>query len=67
MVQELFEVLRTVNAESGTALLLVEQNAELALRVASRVYLLVVGSVAATGEAEAFRSNDSIRRAYLGY
>jgi branched-chain amino acid transport system ATP-binding protein len=67
VVQELFEVLRTVNAESGTALLLVEQNAELALRVASRVYLLEVGSVAATGEAEAFRSNDSIRRAYLGY
>ena len=67
VVQELFEVLRTVNAESGTGLLLVEQNAELALEVASRVYLLEVGSVAASGDAEAFRSNDAIRRAYLGY
>ena len=67
VVQELFQVLRTVNAESGTALLLVEQNAELALEVASRVYLLEVGSVAASGDAETFRANDSIRRAYLGY
>jgi branched-chain amino acid transport system ATP-binding protein len=66
-VQGLFDVLRQVNADSGTALLLVEQNAELALDIASRVYLLEVGSVAASGPTEVFRSNDSIRRAYLGY
>jgi branched-chain amino acid transport system ATP-binding protein len=67
IVQGLFEVLRQVNADSGTALLLVEQNAELALDIASRVYLLEVGSVAASGPTEVFRSNDTIRRAYLGY
>jgi branched-chain amino acid transport system ATP-binding protein len=67
IVQGLFEVLRQVNADSATALLLVEQNAELALDIASRVYLLEVGSVAASGPTEDFRSNDTIRRAYLGY
>jgi branched-chain amino acid transport system ATP-binding protein len=67
IVQGLFEVLRQLNAESHTALLLVEQNAELALDVANRVYLLEVGSVAESGAAEDFRNNDSIRRAYLGY
>ena len=67
IVQGLFDVLREVNAESGTALLLVEQNAELALDIAARVYLLEVGSVAASGPAADFRDNDAIRRAYLGY
>ena len=67
VVQELFGVLRAVNADSGTALLLVEQNAELALDIAARVYLLEVGSVAASGPTAAFRENDAIRRAYLGY
>ena len=66
-VQELFGVLREVNTTSGTALLLVEQNAELALDIAARVYLLEVGSVAATGPTQTFRDNDAIRRAYLGY
>ncbi len=67
IVQGLFEVLRQVNADSGTALLLVEQNAELALDIANRVYLLEVGSVAASGPTAEFRSSDTIRRAYLGY
>jgi branched-chain amino acid transport system ATP-binding protein len=67
VVQGLFRVLRDLNAESGAALLLVEQNAELALDIAARVYLLEVGSVAASGPAESFRENDAIRRAYLGY
>jgi branched-chain amino acid transport system ATP-binding protein len=67
IVQGLFQVLRDVNIHSGTALLLVEQNAELALEIAARVYLLEVGTVAASGDAEVFRSNDTIRRAYLGY
>jgi branched-chain amino acid transport system ATP-binding protein len=67
IVQELFGTLRTVSAESGTALLLVEQNAELALDIASRVYLLEVGSVASSGTADSFRENNNIRQAYLGY
>ena len=67
IVQTLFQVLHSVNSDSGTALLLVEQNAELALDIASRVYLLEVGAVVETGPTETFRSNDAIRRAYLGY
>ena len=67
VVQGLFKVLKELNADDGTALLLVEQNAELALAIASRVYLLEVGAVAASGATEAFRGNDAIRRAYLGY
>ena len=67
VVQEVFRVLGGLNAASGTALLLVEQNAELALDLASRVYLLEVGTVVSTGSSESFRSNDAIRRAYLGY
>jgi branched-chain amino acid transport system ATP-binding protein len=67
VVQELFRVLRQLNADNGTGLLLVEQNAELALDIAARVYLLEVGTVAASGPAEEFRANDAIRRAYLGY
>ncbi|HTJ35717.1 MAG TPA: ABC transporter ATP-binding protein [Dactylosporangium sp.] len=67
VVAGLFEVLGRINAESGTALLLVEQNAELALALAGRAYLLEVGRVAGQGAAGEFRDNDAVRRAYLGY
>jgi branched-chain amino acid transport system ATP-binding protein len=67
VVQGLFTVLRQLNTDEDTALLLVEQNAALALDLASRVYLLEVGTVAASGTAETFRGNDAVRRAYLGY
>ncbi len=66
IVGELFEVLAEVNREQGTALLLVEQNADLALGIASRVYLLEVGRVIAEGDAARFQADESIRRAYLG-
>ncbi|MDX6741168.1 ABC transporter ATP-binding protein [Actinocorallia sp. A-T 12471] len=66
IVAELFEVLGEVNRTQGTALLLVEQNADLALGLASRVYLLEVGRVVAEGDADRFRGDESIRRAYLG-
>ena len=67
IVQGLFGVLRELNAEIGVSLLLVEQNAELALEIASRVYLLDVGTIASSGDTAAFRGNDAIRHAYLGY
>jgi branched-chain amino acid transport system ATP-binding protein len=67
VVADLFAVLGRINKESGTALLLVEQNADLALALASRVYLLEVGRVASSGAADEFRDNDAVRRAYLGY
>jgi branched-chain amino acid transport system ATP-binding protein len=67
VVAELFEVLARINAESGTALLLVEQNAELALSLAGRAYLMEVGRVAGQGAAADFRDNAAVRHAYLGY
>jgi branched-chain amino acid transport system ATP-binding protein len=67
VVQEVFRVLAELNADSGTALLLVEQNAALALDIASRAYLLEVGVVVSSGTSEALRDNDAIRKAYLGY
>jgi ABC-type branched-subunit amino acid transport system ATPase component len=53
--------------EDGTAMLIVEQNAELALDLASRVYLLETGEVVSSGAAADLRHSDSVRRAYLGY
>jgi branched-chain amino acid transport system ATP-binding protein len=67
VVQEVFRVLQELNSESGTALLLVEQNAALALDIASRAYLLEVGLVISSGSTDLLRDNDSIRKAYLGY
>jgi branched-chain amino acid transport system ATP-binding protein len=67
VVQDLFETMGQINRDAGTALLFVEQNAQLALDIASRVYLLEVGSVTSSGTAEEFRNDNSIRAAYLGY
>ena len=66
ITQEVFDVLRRLNSEDGLSVLLVEQNANLALRVASRVYLLETGTVVASGTAAEISSDDSIRKAYLG-
>ena len=66
ITQELFEVLRKLNAEEGLSVLLVEQNANLALKVAHRVYLLETGNIVASGTASEIASDDSIRKAYLG-
>jgi branched-chain amino acid transport system ATP-binding protein len=67
VVQELFNVLHRLNQENGMAILLVEQNANLAMKIAHRVYLLETGSIVASGEAEAMQADDSVRKAYLGY
>jgi ABC-type branched-subunit amino acid transport system ATPase component len=67
VVRSVFDVLREINAEDGTAMLIVEQNAELALDLASRVYLLEVGEVVTSGAAADLRDSDTVRRAYLGY
>ncbi|KAA1425180.1 ABC transporter ATP-binding protein [Mumia zhuanghuii] len=67
VVQELFDTLSQINKADGTALLIVEQNAELAMDLADTVYLLDVGTIAATGTPAEFRSDDAVRSAYLGY
>jgi branched-chain amino acid transport system ATP-binding protein len=63
----IFAALRRLSAEEGLALLLVEQNATLALATASRAYVLEVGRVALAGSSEELRADESVRRSYLGY
>ena len=67
LVRELFEILRQINARDGVSMLLVEQNASLALRLAREAYLLETGRVVIAGSAEAIRSDEAVRRSYLGY
>jgi len=62
----LFEALRRINRELGTAMLMVEQNANLALEIADKAYVLETGSIVLSGPAAEIASNDSIRAAYLG-
>jgi branched-chain amino acid transport system ATP-binding protein len=67
IVQELFGILGRLNKEEGLAILLVEQNANLAMEIADRAYLLETGTIIASGDAETIRNDDTIRKAYLGY
>jgi branched-chain amino acid transport system ATP-binding protein len=67
VVRELFSILRTINAQSGVALMLVEQNAAMALDLAERAYVLETGRVVLAGSAAEIKNDDAVRRAYLGY
>jgi branched-chain amino acid transport system ATP-binding protein len=67
LVQQMFRTLAELNEANGTAILLVEQNANLALEIAHRVYLLETGSIVASGDAESMLHDDAVRKAYLGY
>lgn len=66
VTQELFGVLKSLNQQEGLSVLLVEQNANLALKIANKVYLLETGQVVASGDAESIAGDERIRRAYLG-
>ena len=63
----MFNILYQLNQENGMAILLVEQNANLAMKLAHRVYLLETGNIVASGDAEMMQADDSVRKAYLGY
>jgi len=67
VVRDIFTILRRINREDGVSILLVEQNAELALELASEVHLLETGRVVLSGPAAELRADAAIRRAYLGY
>lgn len=67
LTRELFEALGELNRRTGTSVLLVEQNANLALGIATRGYVLESGRCVLAGDAAELRSNDDVRRAYLGY
>jgi branched-chain amino acid transport system ATP-binding protein len=67
ITQELFGVLEGLHRDEGLSVLLVEQNANLAMHIASRVYLLEIGRIVASGSAAELSADDSIRKAYLGF
>jgi branched-chain amino acid transport system ATP-binding protein len=66
IVEDLFERFVAINRDHGTTMLIVEQNAQLALSIANRGYVLESGSISIQGKAENLIQNDAIRRAYLG-
>ncbi|MBV8091456.1 MAG: ABC transporter ATP-binding protein [Alphaproteobacteria bacterium] len=67
IVEELFGILREVNRETGVAMLIVEQNAALALEFAEYAYLLETGRIVMNGPAATIAADEGVRRAYLGY
>jgi len=67
VTREIFRIVRTINKDEGVSVLLVEQNAAMALELADHAYLLETGRVVMSGSAAELRKDDSIRRSYLGY
>ena len=65
LVQEIFSIIHDVN-QSGVTILLVEQNAKMALEIANRAYVLETGSIVMSGDAHELANNDQVRKAYLG-
>jgi branched-chain amino acid transport system ATP-binding protein len=67
LVRELFDILRRINQREQVSMLLVEQNAAMALELAGSAYLLETGRVVLAGTSDELKRNDAVRRAYLGY
>ena len=67
VVGELFGIVRRLNEEQGLTVLVVEQNATVALDVASRAYVLEVGKVAVAGSSDELQRHEGVRKSYLGY
>jgi branched-chain amino acid transport system ATP-binding protein len=67
VVRAIFEIIRTINQTDHVAVLLVEQNARIALEMSSHAYVLEVGHVAVKGTSSELKGNESVRRSYLGY
>ena len=66
IVKQIFEIIKKINAESKTTIFLVEQNANMALKVAHRGYVMETGRVSMADTAENLLVNDQVRKAYLG-
>ncbi len=66
IIQQIFDIIATINKEEGTTILLVEQNANLALQAASRGYVVETGEITLEDKASALLENPKIREAYLG-
>jgi len=67
VVKDIFGVMRDINRTQGVSILLVEQNAAMALRLADRAHLLETGRIVRSGSSAELMNDDAVRRAYLGY
>jgi len=67
IVSEIFRILATINKEEKVSMLLVEQNANIALELADHVYLIETGTIVISGPSAIISRDESVRRAYLGY
>jgi branched-chain amino acid transport system ATP-binding protein len=67
IVREIFEIMRGINKNEKVSILLVEQNAAMALNLADRAYLIETGNVVLSGTSEEIKQNEAVRRSYLGY
>jgi branched-chain amino acid transport system ATP-binding protein len=67
VVREFFRIVRELNEKEGLTVLVVEQDARIALKASARAYVLEVGRVALTGTSDELRGDESIRKSYLGY
>ncbi len=65
LVEEIFQIIQDVN-KGGVTVLLVEQNAKMAMQIANRVYVMETGNITMSGQAEELRNNEQVRKAYLG-
>ncbi|MGE5613761.1 MAG: ABC transporter ATP-binding protein [Bacillota bacterium] len=65
LVQEIFRIIRNIN-DAGTTILLVEQNASMALQVANRAYVMETGSIVLSGDGKKLMQSEEIKKAYLG-
>lgn len=65
LVQEIFDIIQEIN-KNGTTVLLVEQNAKMALQIAHRAYVLETGRIISSGKASDLLNNDDVKKAYLG-
>tara|TARA_R110002096_G_scaffold412352_2_gene612809 strand:- start:37 stop:747 length:711 start_codon:yes stop_codon:yes gene_type:complete len=67
IVQEIYQIMRRIREQEGVTMLLVEQNANIALNLADHAYLLETGTVVMSGESQIIRDDENVRRSYLGY
>ncbi len=66
IVQHIFDIIQKINLERGTTILLVEQNANMALKIANRAYVIQNGSIMMSAKASVLLENEEVKKAYLG-
>jgi len=67
IVREIFRIVRELNEKEGLTVLVVEQDARIALNASATAYVLEVGKVAVSGSSAELRDHEAVRRSYLGY